>query len=190
MTFNKLQKGFTILELVIIVGILCFVGVAILPTLNLPEKFKERRDSQRIKDLNNLKEAVDKALSDEKLLSGTRAFPFSGNSSGSNLIFDADRNWTGVELEGYIGWLPTDPSQGKIKGEIINGNGEKLELSKVTLSLPDGCKKAFSYCFVSDGTNYQIGAFLEAAKNFPLIQEIYNPNESIMYSVGNTNELF
>lgn len=187
--FNS-RKGFTILELVIIVGILGFVGAAILPTLNLPEKLKERRDSQRVKDLNNLKVAIDKALGDGQSLNGTRVVPFSGNSSGSAFLFDSERNWVSLDLENYVGWLPKDPLEGKISGNIINSKGEKLELSKMTLNLPVGCKKAFSYCFVSNGKDYQIGAFFEAEKNFPLIQEIYNPNQSVMYSVGSTNELF
>lgn len=51
-------KGFTLLELLIVIAIIAILSVALILTLNPAETLKKSRDSQRISDLNTLKTAL------------------------------------------------------------------------------------------------------------------------------------
>jgi prepilin-type N-terminal cleavage/methylation domain-containing protein len=52
------KKGFTLLELLIVIGILAILSTTIVLVINPAELLKKARDSQRISDLNTLKTAI------------------------------------------------------------------------------------------------------------------------------------
>lgn len=54
---NK-NKGFTLLELLIVISIIAILSVALVIVLNPAETLRKARDSQRISDLNTLKTAI------------------------------------------------------------------------------------------------------------------------------------
>ena len=54
--FNK--KGFTLLELLIVVSIIAILSIALVFMLNPTETLKKSRDAQRISDLNTVKTAL------------------------------------------------------------------------------------------------------------------------------------
>jgi len=53
-----MKKGFTLLELLIVIGILAILSTTIILVINPAELLKKARDSQRMSDLNNLKTAI------------------------------------------------------------------------------------------------------------------------------------
>lgn len=55
---QKVQKGFTLLELLIVLAILAILAVVLIIVLNPSETLKKTRDSQRLSDLSNLKTAL------------------------------------------------------------------------------------------------------------------------------------
>lgn len=55
---KRLKKGFTLLELLIVIAIIAVLSVIIVFVLNPAETLKKSRDSQRIADLNTLKTAL------------------------------------------------------------------------------------------------------------------------------------
>lgn len=58
-TNNKVsKKGFTLLELLIVIAIIAILSVVVVLVLNPAEMLKKSRDSQRIADLNTLKSAL------------------------------------------------------------------------------------------------------------------------------------
>ena len=52
------EKGFTLLELLIVVGIIAILSVALILVLNPAETLKKSRDAQRISDLATMKTAL------------------------------------------------------------------------------------------------------------------------------------
>ena len=59
-----MKKGFTLLELLIVIGILAILSTTMLLVINPAEMLRKARDSQRISDLNNLKSAISLYLTD------------------------------------------------------------------------------------------------------------------------------
>ena len=54
----KTKKGFTLLELLIVIGILAILSTTIILVINPAQLLKKARDSQRISDLNTMKTAI------------------------------------------------------------------------------------------------------------------------------------
>lgn len=55
---TKVQKGFTLLELLIVLSVIVILAVALILVINPAETLKKSRDSQRISDLTTLKTAL------------------------------------------------------------------------------------------------------------------------------------
>jgi len=55
---KKKESGFTLLELIIVIGIIAILSVALVIVLNPAETLKKARDAQRISDLSTLKTAI------------------------------------------------------------------------------------------------------------------------------------
>ncbi len=58
MTHNSKKKGFTLLELLIVIAIIAILSVIIIFVLNPAETLRKARDTQRMSDLNTLKTAL------------------------------------------------------------------------------------------------------------------------------------
>ena len=55
---NTLKKGFTLVELLIVIAVLAILIAAVVIVLNPGEILAQARDSQRLNDLNTLKSAL------------------------------------------------------------------------------------------------------------------------------------
>lgn len=91
---NK-NNGFTLIELVLVIGILAILAVFVLATLNPLEQFKKARDAQRKSDLGQIQKALEQYYQDHG------RYPA---SSTTGLI--TDYNGNAITWGGPTGWAP------------------------------------------------------------------------------------
>jgi len=122
---KKNLVGFTLLELLIVIGILAILSTTIVLVINPAELLRKARDSQRISDLNTLKTAIAYYITETTSPSiGTTNNTFSdvatascfGAASGTQTLVTDGTGWIPINFDGMtggspIGSLPTDPNK-------------------------------------------------------------------------------
>jgi len=101
-----MQKGFTLLELLIVIGILAILSTTMIIVINPAEMLKKARDSQRISNLNSLKTAISYYITDAAIPSiGATNQCFSSNVTGCTCLGLAASTTTAQTIAG-AGWIP------------------------------------------------------------------------------------
>ena len=134
-----MKKGFTLIELIIVIGILAILATVVVLVLNPAQLLAQARDSQRMSDLSSVKSAIALYLataSSPTLGTEARAtfsttcwFTCAGAATCTlNATTTVDGNgWVGVALTGTTGGsplsaLPLDPSQTATYQYAYDGN--------------------------------------------------------------------
>lgn len=101
----KTQKGFTLVEILIVVSLIAILAVVALITINPAEAQRRARDTQRIKDISSMQSIIEQYLSDHPSnFSTTDKTSLGGtNNCGTG-------GWIGIDLCAYANTLPLDPS--------------------------------------------------------------------------------
>jgi prepilin-type N-terminal cleavage/methylation domain-containing protein len=124
----KTKKGFTLLELLIVIGILAILSTTVVLVINPAQLLKKARDSQRISDLNTMKTAIAYYITEAASPSiGSESLTYSyiatascfgtTTSTGNGIVLTDGTGWIPInfdtELTGGspIGSLPTDPNE-------------------------------------------------------------------------------
>jgi len=129
---NSLKKGFTLVELLIVIAILAVLAAAVVIVLNPAELLAQARDSQRINDLNTLRTALSIYVSQSTSIDlgacadggrctadpGIGNGPFDTTTCDERGIIDntvAGSGWVDVDFSSIPGgspipFLPVDPS--------------------------------------------------------------------------------
>src|SRR3989344_9349858 len=100
----KTQKGFTLVEILIVVSLIAILAVVALVTINPAEAQRRARDTQRIKDLASMQSIIEQYLSDNPTsFSATNKVSLGGiNACGTT-------GWLGVDMCAYANTMPIDP---------------------------------------------------------------------------------
>ena len=120
-----MKKGFTLLELLIVIGILAILSTTMIIVINPAELLKKARDSQRMSDLNTMKTTIAYYITETSSPSiGTVNNTFSdvatancfGTASGTQALTTGGAGWIPINFDGMtggspIGSLPTDPNK-------------------------------------------------------------------------------
>jgi prepilin-type N-terminal cleavage/methylation domain-containing protein len=125
-----MQKGFTLVELLIVIAILAVLSVTVVVVLNPAELLKQARDSTRISDLASVNSAIALYLTDVSTpylngsstacssytgyITNTTTTPFSGAVTTVSSTAVDGSGWIKVNLTGITGGsplarLPIDP---------------------------------------------------------------------------------
>lgn len=181
-----MKKGFTLVELLIVIGILAILTAAVVVVLNPAQLLAQARDSQRMSDLSSLRSAITLYLATASVpdvtygVTGatstvsiaTTSCPFSQtpcSAVSSTVITGA--GWVLVKLDDTSGGsplsaLPLDPTSSgyyfyAYTAEDTNNTFEinaKLESSKYRTNMTtDGGNKNTCSTYLEDTCYYEIG---------------------------------
>jgi prepilin-type N-terminal cleavage/methylation domain-containing protein len=166
----RAKKGFTLVELLVVIAILGILAAILILAINPAESQRKGRDATRLSDLNTVRQSVDLSVADGAVLPGTGLASFTGTSTGSRDTTSA-ANWVGMDISKYLSVLPIDPRQ--------NATDTTL-LSDGTTTIAAG---GMVYTYVSNGTNYELNAYLESSDNTAFVNND-GGNQSLRFEVG------
>lgn len=105
---NMHKKGFTLIELVVSIGILAILSMFLIATLNPIDQFRKARDGQRKSDLSQIKKALEQYYQDHGNYppnnSSYQIIDFSGNA----VVWGGASGWVP-----YMNLVPKDPSDNR-----------------------------------------------------------------------------
>lgn len=155
---SKYLKGFTIIELLIVIAILGVLAVALLITINPGEAQKKTRDAERLSHLKTLQILLDQFINDGKSASGNIITAAGVNSSAvtaNNSQACGASSWLGIDTCAYGATVPLDPNNGVSRTFITNAGNTPPTTGTVTAQ----------YKAQITGSDYEVNVMQESAAN-------------------------
>ncbi len=122
---NKNQKGFTLVEILLVIGIIAVLATVVVVALDPVTRFNDARNSRRLADIQSILTAVQQYIVDHKgeLPPGvdTTEKQISNQGSGCGISGNCDVSNEGFcvdlsgELERYLKSIPFDPATGTVE---------------------------------------------------------------------------
>ncbi len=137
------RKGFTLVELLVVVAIMGILMAAVVLAINPAEMMAKSRDSTRLSDMVSVRQAIDFAVADGTNLTATAA---AGDSATGTRV-STGSGWVNVDVSKYLSTLPIDPRNG------------------ATFEDAAGNTVTGKYLYFSDGSAYELNCYLESADN-------------------------
>ncbi len=137
---NMQNKGFTLVELLIVIGILAVLTAAVVVVLNPAELLKQARDSQRMTDFDSLRSAISLYIATASspevsaaayiTASSTTGVPFTSPTISTSTTIDSN-GWVPINLSNTSGGsplsvLPIDPTNNGTYFYAYDGDATNL----------------------------------------------------------------
>ena len=144
MTSRKNKKGFTLIEILVVIGIIAILAAIVIVAINPARQFAQARNAQRISNLNTILNGIGQNLADHKGVF-TCAGVTIGSPAASSSIGTAGANLGSCLVPTYIpSSIPADPSGGTSADTLydisVNINGRYMVCApladEATLSNP------------------------------------------------------
>lgn len=163
----SMRRGFTLIELLIVIGILAVLATMTVLVLNPMELFRQARDSQRLTDLKNLKNAISIYLvtaSNPDIESGedfTCGIHWGASNTSASSTFTGENTQSqitiarsGIRTVDGTGWVPIDFS-------VIPGGSPLTALPSDPIE-----NDAYNYSYSCNSTNmtFELDANMESTK--------------------------
>lgn len=104
---KQLKKGFTLIEILVVIGIIAVLAAIVIVAINPARQFAQARDTQRTSDASAISNAIGQYLSDHKGIATT-------TSAGAPIITSADSDASVLcsdLIPTYMAALPVDPKE-------------------------------------------------------------------------------
>ena len=164
------RRGFTLVELLVVIAILGILAAILILAINPAESQRKGRDATRLSDLETVRKAIDLSIADGQVLSGTAVAPFSGTSAGSRDTTNV-ANWVGMDVSKYLSTLPIDPRQNATTTTLLTDSTTTIAAGSMV------------YSFISNGTTYEVNAYLESSDNAPFVQND-GGDQALRFEIG------
>lgn len=120
----KYRKGFTLIELVVTIGILAVLAVFAIAALNPIDQFKKARDSQRKSDLAQIQRVLEQYYQDHGVYPSNTASYTIADVNGNSIPWGGAAGWPP-----YMNLVPSDPdSSNKTYIYYSSNNGQQYQL--------------------------------------------------------------
>ena len=132
MTKNKKNKGFTLIEILVVIGIIAILATIVIIAINPARQFAQARNTQRLSNINSILNAIGQNVADNK---GIFTCPGIGVAIGAATTTigtaGTKSNLASCLVPAYIpSSIPVDPTNGTdvdTKYQIsVNANGRYL----------------------------------------------------------------
>lgn len=148
-----MNKAFTIIELLVVIGIIAILAVMLLVAINPAEGQRRARDTQRLKDMNTLQSLIEQYINAGNTPSGCLASaPCYSTSIAGQGAQPCSANWIGQNFCNSAATVPVDPM-----------NGQDVACKNSTGTSLTGC--IMRYRIIFNGANYEISTMLESSVN-------------------------
>lgn len=113
--FNNKTRGFTLIEILIVIGIIAILASIVIVAINPAKQFAQARNTQREAGINSILNAIGQHLADNKgvFAGGTPSCPALQSPTAREHV-DFGSGGTGIDLTclvpTYIASMPTDPN--------------------------------------------------------------------------------
>ena len=128
---NKNSKGFTLIEILVVIGIIAVLAAVVLVAINPSRQFKLARDSQRVANVTAILNAVGQNMAENKgIFQCAVAIP---NVDANISSTAGDVNIASCLVPTYISTLPFDPSKAGAKFVDASDYDTKYSISQDAL---------------------------------------------------------
>lgn len=189
---NNSKKGFTLVELLIVIAILAILSVAVVLVLNPAELIKQSRDSTRISDMAALNSAIALYLTDV-------ATPYLGGASTACVTTSTVTVANASTTSGNPFVVAT--SAVNTSSSVAGGGWVTINFSAISAGSPVSRlpidpvnSTSYFYAYACNGLNYKLATVLESSKynnaTTGYMRNSYDGGTSNgFYEVGNTLSL-
>ncbi len=169
-TFMRTERGFTLVELLVVIAIIAILAAVVVLVINPLEVTRRGRDAQRLADLASLTNAINVAVQ-ESTNSGVAAvlckaqgtYPCNGSSN------------TGTRASDGSGWVKTDLSSQK-------------SISVATLPTDQVNDTAFHFTYCANNDAWEVSTALESVQYKPKMVGD-GGDDTALYEVGSSLKL-
>ncbi len=136
---RKTKSGFTLIEILVVIGIIAILATIVLVAVNPSRQFAQARNTQRLSNVQTILNAVSQNIADNKgkfICQGIGTLPSTGtpiNSLGLNI-----RNCI---VPAYVTEIPVDPAVGSYTNENNYDTGYEIfqasSTKRITVSAPN-----------------------------------------------------
>ena len=108
---EKNQKGFTLIEILIVIGLIAILATVVLVALNPARQFAQARDSQRVSNVNAILNAIGQRIADNKGVfeAGCSAGPISTTTAQYMRPGGGNYDIAPCLVPTYMSAMPFDP---------------------------------------------------------------------------------